>query len=811
MRFKNYACLCVYLFACNFLFAQEIRVVDALSGKGIPSVMINVNNQRKLLTDVNGKASLQTSNKGKITFSLLGYQSREVEYTDLAAMQFTVKMYEKLYDTKEVVISANRVAQSKEKLAQQIEVITAKEISRQSLQTSADLLQNTGLVNVQKSQAGGGSPVIRGFEANKVLLVVDGVRMNNAIFRGGHLQNVITVDQNMLERTEVLFGSGSLLYGSDALGGVIHFRTKDPLLSDTDDLNFSGSAFTRYSTANNERTVHADLSAATKKVGMLFSINYSDFDDLRQGKNRPSSMDTLGLRNFVQGRSNNADVMLRNDDPLIQRESGYHQIDFLGKLLLKQSERLTHVLNIQFSNSSDIPRYDRLSEINSSTGQFNHAQWYYGPQKRLLASYQARLKRGNLYDEGNVTLAFQDIEESRHNRRWGSNNLAHRVEQVQVYSFNADFDKYLGGKFDLRYGLEGTYNNVNSTAHRENILTGVETALDTRYPDGGSNTKSIAAYTTLSHALSDQLTMHEGVRISHNTLASQFEDTTFFDFPFNEIKQQNTVATFQLGIAYLPGNNLKLYANMNSGFRAPNVDDISKVFESFKGDTTGGNSDLGTIIVPNPDLKAEKTYNFELGFSKTWSEKLQLSLTGFYTLLRDAIITDNAQFNGQDFIPYGDTLARVQMNVNAATAYITGYTAAMNYQINQQFSLAGSYNYTYGRINDPNRPLDHIAPAFGRASVRYRDHGFDVEAFSLFNAAKKLKDYNLAGEDNLNYATINGMPAWYTLNIRASYQINSYLMAQAGVENILDRSYRVFASGINSAGRNISLSLRANF
>ncbi|NJN34367.1 MAG: TonB-dependent receptor plug domain-containing protein [Saprospiraceae bacterium] len=72
---------------------------------------------------------------------------------------------------------------------------------------------------------------MRGFEASRVLLVVDGVRMNNLIYRSGHLQNAITVDQNMLDRVEVLFGTASTVYGSDALGGVVHFFTKKPLLN----------------------------------------------------------------------------------------------------------------------------------------------------------------------------------------------------------------------------------------------------------------------------------------------------------------------------------------------------------------------------------------------------------------------------------------------------------------------------------------------------------------------------------------------------------------------------------------------------
>jgi hemoglobin/transferrin/lactoferrin receptor protein len=131
----------------------------------------------------------------------------------------------------EVIIYSNKFAERKKNIVQKIDVIQAQQIAQLNTQNMGDLLSNTGNVFVQKSQQGGSSPIIRGFEASRVLLVVDGIRMNNAIYRAGHLQNVITVDQNMLERVEVLYGPASTLYGSDALGGVVHMRTKMPRLS----------------------------------------------------------------------------------------------------------------------------------------------------------------------------------------------------------------------------------------------------------------------------------------------------------------------------------------------------------------------------------------------------------------------------------------------------------------------------------------------------------------------------------------------------------------------------------------------------
>ena len=732
----------------------------------------------------------------------------------LCSFGFAQTTTEKEYHTKEVVISANRFEESSEKVPQQIAVIKSKKIEQTNVQTTADLLQSTGLVNVQKSQAGGGSPIIRGFEANKVLIVVDGVRMNNAIFRGGHLQNVITMDQSNLERMEVMFGAGSLMYGSDALGGVINFHTKDPKLSDSKKYNVNGSAFTRYSSAINERTLHADFSLANNRFGSLTSITGSNFGDVKQGANRSSEWDSLGLRKYYQVRRFGVDTMLVNSDPLVQKNSGYSQLDLMQKFIFKQNSRITHLLNFQYSTSSDIPRYDRLTETNSS-GIFKNAEWYYGPQKRLFASYQARISGSEFFDKGIITLAYQNIEESRNNRSWGKTYRNSRIETVNVYSLNADFDK-MYKSFDIQYGLEMIYNDVQSFAMAYSInpsITPSYKRIDSRYPSDGSSTKSASAYVSTSKDLGEKLSLNAGLRFNYYNLFSDFTDKTFFPFPFNEIKQNSSTLTAQIGTVYRPTDTWKISMNLATGYRSPNVDDLSKVFESSKGDTLGSKSTVGTIIVPNPELKAEKTYNAEISISKNIADKFQITGIAFATSIADGIVTQDATFNGSAYINYGDTVSKVQKNVNASKAYILGYCGIINYEITNNFTASGSYNYTYGRITSlsPTTPLDHIAPAFGRASLVWKNKKMRAEFFSLFNAAKKLKDYNLGGEDNLQYATTNGMPPWYTLNLRYSYQVNKYLQAQLSLDNITDNAYRVFASGINAPGRNLGLTVRATF
>ena len=220
----------------------------------------------------------------------------------------------------EMVISANKVEEDKKQIAQQIETISSLQIRKLNTQSTADLLLQTGFVNVQKSQQGGGSIIMRGFEASRVLLVVDGVRMNNLIYRAGHLQNAITVNQNMLERVEVLFGPSSTVYGSDALGGVVTFYSKNPMFAQGEEkLKTQVGFFTRYGSINNEKTGHFDFNIGTKKLASLTSFTVSDFDDLKMGKSKnPYYKTGFGERNYYVQRVNDKDSLISNSNKILK-------------------------------------------------------------------------------------------------------------------------------------------------------------------------------------------------------------------------------------------------------------------------------------------------------------------------------------------------------------------------------------------------------------------------------------------------------------------------------------------------------------
>lgn len=710
----------------------------------------------------------------------------------------------------EVVVSANKIPEQRRHVAQQVKIITPTVLLNFNAQTSADILQNSGVVAMQRSQQGGGSPMLRGFEASRVLLMVDGIRMNNLIYRAGHLQNVITMDNNALDRAEVLLGPSSTVYGSDALGGVVHFYTRNPELAKDKTTLFTGNAFTRFGTANSEKTFHADFTLSGKKFGSLTSFTFSDFGDLRMGeKVNPNLDEEFGLRPVYARRlpDNSGDALVTNSDKYVQKFSGYKQYDFLQKFLFASSERVQHKLNFQYSTSTDIPRYDRLTDPQG--GGLRSAEWYYGPQERLLASYQFKIKDlGGFADGMTATASYQAIEESRHDRRFNNNNINHRTEHVDVIGLTIDLQKKMN-KHSLRYGFDSQFNKLKSTAIRENVSTGDETPVDTRYPGGDNSMNYWALYATHTYEISDKLVLNDGVRLGGSTLNAEFSDKTFFPFPYDDIKQNNTYGSGSLGLIYNP-SSWKFSLMGSTGFRVPNIDDLAKVFESVVGSGAGN----GMLIVPNPNLKPEKTINVDLSVTKFFGSKVQIEWVGFVTQLYDAMAVRPTTFEGQPTVTYGGFPADVVSTQNVNKAYIYGWNGQIKFDLTKQLSVRGYYNYTFGRakVDDgPDDPLDHIAPQFGRVSVMYTQSKMNAEVFSNFSGKKFLSDYSPSGEDNLQYAPATGMPAWWTLNLRAGYSFTKWITLQAGVDNILDLQYRTFASGINSPGRNIFGTLRVKF
>ncbi len=777
--------------------AQQIKILNESSQEPILNVALFTSSKKTgTLSDSRGIANISIfKDNDSIFFQHPSYNPVSFKKEDLTKNP-TVYLSKKIILIDEFVISASRSRESKKNVAFQIDVLENNHLARSTATSSADLLQSTGNLVIQKSQGGGGSPIIRGFEANKVLLVLDGVRLNNAIYRSGHLQNSITVDNMILDRAEVIYGPTSLIYGSDALGGVVHYYTKDPVLSGEKGKSlFRADAMSRYSTANDGKFGHFSFNQGFNKIGFLTSISYKDIEDLKMGEERNPFYGDYGLIRHYVDRVNGRDTMVNNPDPRLQKNTAYSQLDLLHKIKYSPSRYHDLVLNLQYSTSSDIDRLDRLNDY--SKDHLKYAEYHYGPQNRLFAALKSTIRKDNpLFTNLSSTFAYQRIDEDRITRKFRDEERFIQNEDVSVLSLNLDFLKLISSN-RLNYGFQAIYNDVGSDAWYSNIETGERNPGTTRYPDGGTTAWNAAAYANYKWNPSEKIILSAGTRYHFGSYRSGFNPENFL--PYEEVQINNGALTGSINLIYNPGRNWQISAITSTGFRNPNVDDYGKV-----------RAKDNQVTVPNPDLSAEYTYNFEAGVTKTFEGYIKMSAIAYYTILNNAIVRTGYQLNGQDSLEYDGDMYKIITNKNALRAYITGLSLNLVSDLNSSLSFRSTLNFTEGRNLTDKVPLGHIPPVFGRTTVKYHMKKSFADFYLDYNGWKKIGDMSPFEEDNDAEATEYGFPSWYTVNLRSGYNLNENLQIQFAVENIFDTFYKPFASGIAGPGRNFIFTLKAN-
>ncbi len=239
--------------------SQTVTVIGVEDGKPVADVAV-YNETRTVFcyTSQKGKANLSEFTGGQpVYFQHFSFERVSYTLDELKKAGWIVKLTTKTFEVEEFIVSANRWEQKSDEVPNYISTVTLPSVRIQNPQTTADLVSLSGDVFVQKSQLGGGSPMLRGFATNRVLIVIDGVRLNNAIYREGNIQNIISLDPAVIDRTEIIFGPGATMYGSDALGGIMDFHTKRALYSTGDSAYYKAEALARYSTATKEQTYHA--------------------------------------------------------------------------------------------------------------------------------------------------------------------------------------------------------------------------------------------------------------------------------------------------------------------------------------------------------------------------------------------------------------------------------------------------------------------------------------------------------------------------------------------------------------------------
>lgn len=800
----------IHIAICTFLIlfsakAQIIKVIDKSTGLPLEGVTISTMDKMYIVSsDLRGEADITNliAHSGDLSITFFGYQTIETSIQALDKINPVIELMSKPFDLDQVVVSASKWNQSSLYLPQKILSLKAKDITFQNPQTAADLLGFSGNVFIQKSQQGGGSPMIRGFATNRLLYAIDGVRMNTAIFRAGNIQNVISLDAFATESAEILFGPGSVIYGSDAIGGVMAFQTLTPKFSGFDKkMSVNGNTTFRHSTANAEKTGHFDLNIGSKKFASVTSVSYNDFGDLRMGSDGPEEY----LKKLDVIREGGKDVIVVNKDSLVQVPSGYSQFNLMQKFRHAISKNWDVQYAFHYSKTSEYSRYDR--HIRYRNGLPRYGEWKYGPQKWLMNQLTlTHYRSGGPYDQMSIRLAQQGFEESRIDRDINRPTRHIKTEKVAAYSLNMDFSKTITDHGKINYGIEGVINDVQSIGVDEDIVLNTTVPGATRYPQ--ATWSSYAAYINYDHKFSDKVNVQLGSRYNHFVLNAVY-DTTFYPIPFTDVKSNNGALTGSIGVVYRPQLSMALMANVSTGFRAPNVDDSGKVFDAV----------VGFVTVPNPDLRAEYAYNAEIGLVKVFGDVIRLDLNLYYTRLNDALVKRPFQLNGLDSILYNGTLSKVEAIQNAALATVKGCSAGVEIKPGHGFSLISKYNIQSGEEELDNgniSPSRHAAPNFGSTSLLWTKKKLSLALSSVYSDGKTFNELP-AEEQNKPEIYAKGSdgkpysPSWTIFNFKSSYILNKNLTLQAGVENITDIRYRPYSSGIVAPGRNFIFSASVKF
>ena len=791
-----------FILSISSNFAQNVKVLDKKYQEPISGVAV-FNNDKSItgVTDFDGNVDVSNfSNIEKITFQHISHINLVFTKEEIIASGNKVKLGVDSSALEEVVLSVSKFKQKKGDIPQKITSVTSEDIMFSNPQTSADLLESSGNVYIQKSQLGGGSPIIRGFSTNRLLIAVDGIRFNTAIFRGGNVQSVISIDPFTIDRTEVILGPGSVVFGSDAIGGVMNFYTKNAKFSFEEELSFSGNATARYATASEEKTGHLDFNIGLKEWAFLTSVSYTDFGNLRMGKYGPDDY----LRPEYVETINGEDVVVTNVDSRLQVPTGYDQINAMQKIRFMPSDNWDFNLGLFYTTTTDYPRYDRL--IRERNGQLRSAIWNYTPQEWMNGNLRITNKGTSFYDKSILTLSYQNFKEGRKDRNFGDDILYETNEKVDAYTSALDFIKKFG-KSKFFYGLEYVYNKVNSKGKQTNVNNGDADITASRYPDG-STWQSIAAYVSLQSKLAENLSFQAGLRYNHIVLNANF-DTSFYDFPFAEADINTGALTGSAGINWQASDILGWRVNFSTAFRAPNIDDVGKIFDS----------EPGSVVVPNPNLKPEYAYNGELGGTFNFENVVRIDITGYMTFLEDALVRRDFSINGQTEIIYQGELSIIQAIQNGGKAEIYGFEAGLEINFTKKLQFTSQYNYTGGfQLEEDNSKVAvrHVAPQFGNGHLIWKYKKLKLDAYANYNGQFTYED--LAPEEQ-NKAYLYALdkngnpysPSWYTLNFGAQYKVTKAFQINTTLENITNQRYRTYSSGIAAAGINFIAAVSYHF
>lgn len=608
----------------------------------------------------------------------------------------------------DVIVSASRYEQDQFNAPEAISRLSNSQIKFMQPTNTAYSLFGTSGIWMQQTNHGGGSPFVRGLTGNQTLIMIDGIRLNNSTFRYGPNQYLNTININTIDRVEVMRGSGSVQYGSDALGGTVHFITKAPSIS-LEQNNFDIGLNAKYFSDNMEKSGFMNFDYSSSLIGFTGLVSYKNYGDVLSG-----------------------------GDVGLQIPSSYSEYAASVRSILKVTDSYYLTLAYDYLKQSDVDRYDQVT-------QRDYEFYKFDPQVRELAYLRNNfVTNSDLFQDVAFTLSWQLSDETRKKKKKNSAVQTLENDKVNVFGANLETVSQFSNNWKASSGAEIYYDYVNSSKETDNLSDDSVTYERGLYADG-SKALNISIYTLHNYSI-HKTGFDLGLRYSANSVDIQ-------DETFGDVKISPMALTGHVSVQYYLTNDFQFIGRINTAFRTPNINDLSS-FGSF---------DYG-IEVPNENLDPERSINFEVGF-KAKSEKLSGSLFLYRNNLSNLIDRVRTTCEG-DSTYQGEN---VYTKENVGEAYVQGIEGELTYSFITSFSFYSNLTYTFGQNTSKDEPMRRIPPLNGNLTLIYNWSILKVSLEFLF-ATKQ--DRLSSGDVDDHRIPDGGTPGWQVLNLYGSYKID---------------------------------------
>ncbi|MBY0401784.1 TonB-dependent receptor [Myxococcota bacterium] len=651
-----------------------------------------------------------------------------------------------------IVVTATRTAASAFDVPNAVTVVGPEDIERASSQLLPNLLQGRAGVFVQQTTPGQAIPIIRGLKGSEVLHLVDGMRLNNAIFRNSPNQYTALLDPFNVESIEVVRGPSSSLYGGDAMGGVVNVLTPEPRF-DGEGWSSRADADARYASAERAVQTHVSLDAGRRDLAINGRFGFQDAGDRVAGGGE--TLDPTDYRSWAGS----------------------------SKLVYRPDDRQDVLLDVQFLRQPKTPRYD---EVVAGFGQTEPSSdvFFFEPNERLFGHARYRLALETpLFDALELHAAHQRIRDDRRARDFGDTIEQRERNASHLTGVTAQASLAQRDFAELVYGVEVYHDRVTSSRTDRDIVTGERVRARARFPDD-STMLSVAAYGQETIQIGKRLQVIVGGRYSYYDI-----DIAAADRGVGTNLELNDV-TGNFGAAYALAGSLKLVTNLGRGFRPPNVFDLG----------TLGPRPGNRFNVPNADLDPETVLTWDFGL-KFLDSRWRVEAIGFVSDYRDKITT---VLTG-DVTPDGRAVVQ---NRNVARVRLYGAEFDARFLQTEKLEWYATLNYTFGEEEDdggPTEPADRIPPLNGRIGGLYRiSKAWWTEALVRFATRQDRLSVRDRSDPRIDP---RGTDGWATINLRGGWKPNDALRLELEIANLLDERYREHGSGVDAPGIGANLSL----